>query len=227
MKGVIQVAGVLDEGEARLLAACGVDHIGFPLRLAAHAQELTEDDAARIIRSLDAPTRAVLITYLDEAEEIAALCDKLSVSIVQIHGDVGVGQVRRLKEIDPALKIIKSVVIGSSAQLEHFQLVERMSPHVDAFITDTLDPATGARGATGKTHDWRISRRIVEASPRPVILAGGLNADNVGRAIARVGPAGVDAHTGLEDAQGRKRRDAVRAFVNQARTAFASIENNS
>jgi phosphoribosylanthranilate isomerase len=54
------------------------------------------------------------------------------------------------------------------------------------FITDTFDPSTGASGATGKTHDWDISKSLVQLSPKPVILAGGLNAENVYEAILHV-----------------------------------------
>jgi hypothetical protein len=53
-----------------------------------------------------------------------------------------------------------------------------------------------ASGATGKTHDWRVSRRLVEVADKPVILAGGLNPENVKRAILEVRPAGVDSHSG-------------------------------
>ena len=97
-------------------------------------------------------------------------------------------------------------------------------PHVDAFITDTWDPQTGARGATGKTHDWDVSRRIVETAARPVILAGGLTPENVGHAILQVGPAGVDAHTGVEKPDGMKDPALVRAFVEEARRAFAVLK---
>ncbi|MGH7810735.1 MAG: hypothetical protein ACREP5_10705 [Candidatus Binatia bacterium] len=58
-------------------------------------------------------------------------------------------------------------------------MVSALSPFVDAFITDTFDPESGASGTTGKTHDWRVSRRLVELTNRPVILAGGLTPKNV------------------------------------------------
>jgi phosphoribosylanthranilate isomerase len=94
---------------------------------------------------------------------------------------------------------------------------------VDAFITDTFDPVGGASGATGRTYDWQVCRRLVERSPRPVVLAGGLTADNVADAIREVGPAGVDGHTGVEDAAGRKCADKVRRFGDAARAAFAEL----
>jgi len=96
-----------------------------------------------------------------------------------------------------------------------------LAPHSDALLTDSLDPATGATGATGRTHDWEASRRLALASPRPLIMAGGLTPDNVAAAVAAVRPAGVDAHTGLEDAAGRKDPALVADFVGAARAALS------
>jgi phosphoribosylanthranilate isomerase len=72
-------------------------------------------------------------------------------------------------------------------------------------------------------HDWDISAELVRISPRPLMLAGGLNPQNVAEAIEKVRPAAVDAHTGLEDASGRKDRLKVRTFVTEARKAFDRI----
>jgi phosphoribosylanthranilate isomerase len=99
-------------------------------------------------------------------------------------------------------------------------LVGEVSSYVGAFITDTFDPATGLSGATGKVHDWSVSRSIVELSGKPVILAGGLTADNVKEAILKVRPAGVDSHTGVEGTDGRKKRELVRKFVSEAKKGF-------
>jgi phosphoribosylanthranilate isomerase len=65
-------------------------------------------------------------------------------------------------------------------------------------------------------HDWEVSRSIVRESPRPVILAGGLDPENVYEAVMSVAPAGVDAHSGLEDSRGRKDPEKVREFVREA-----------
>jgi phosphoribosylanthranilate isomerase len=98
--------------------------------------------------------------------------------------------------------------------------VTRFHPFVDAFITDTYDPITGRSGATGKTHDWGVSRRLVDLSPKPVILAGGLTPENVRAAVLSVRPAGVDVHTGVEGPEGRKALARVEHFVAEARAAF-------
>lgn len=224
---MVQVAGVIDEAEAELLQQCGVRYLGFPLRLPVHKEDLSEAQAGAIIRRLGPSVRAVLITYLDRAEEIVAFCRTLGASVVQLHGAIDQKELTKLKSLDPKLTVIKSLVVGLHEPRALVSMVKELSPHVDAFITDTFDPKTGASGATGKTHDWSISRRLVEISPRPVILAGGLTPGNVREAILQVKPAGVDAHTGLEDENGRKSRDKVTRFVAEARTAFEVLARAS
>jgi len=230
MKGLIQIAGVSDDEEALMLADSGVLEIGFPLRLTVHKEDISEEHAARIIASLKPPVSGFLITYLTKASEIRDLCTKLGVLKVQLHGDVTAPEVDRLKTMAPGLRVIKSLVVRTDNLPELETMVRLFGPCVDGFITDTYDPSTGACGATGKTHDWGVSRRLVEMSPRPVILAGGLDPENVRRAILHVQPAGVDAHTGVEAPAGRKDRELVQAFVSRAKEAFGIIkreENNA
>lgn len=216
----IQIAGVIDEAEAEMLQRCGVKYLGFPLRLPVNREDISEEGASKIIRQLKPPVFGVPITYLDKAAEIAELCTFLGARIVQLHGDIEIEELAKLKKIARGLLVIKSLVVGLHTKSALESMVERMSTVVDAFITDTHDPATEASGATGKTHDWRISRRLVALSDRPVILAGGLNPANVRRAILEVKPAGVDSHTGVEDASGRKCREMVRRFVSEAEAGF-------
>jgi phosphoribosylanthranilate isomerase len=214
---MIQIAGVKSLQEAEMLVACGVEYVGFPLRLDVHTPDLTEAEAARIIKSLGARCKCVLITYLHNAREILDFLKVLGTTYVQLHGPIGVDELAKLKKAD--VFIIKSLVVRTDNTDNEKNLlsdVKKYEPYVDAFITDTFDPATGASGATGKTHDWAISRRLIEATSRPLILAGGLNPSNVEKAIREVRPAGVDAHTGVENKVGDKDRALVKAFVDAA-----------
>lgn len=210
-----------------MLAACGVTHAGLPLRLDFHAPDVDEDQARGIVAGLAGLCKTVCITYQADAAGTLELCRFLGVDGVQLHGPFPLAELRALREAAPGLFVIKSLVIGrvggrggEAALLEDARAA---APFVDAFLTDTFDPATGASGATGKAHDWAISRRLAETLPRPLILAGGLHPGNVAAAIAAVHPAGVDAHTGLEDATGAKDEGLVRRFVAEARAAWAAI----
>jgi len=220
MKHFIQIAGIRDQQEAEMLIAAGVDWLGFPLRLMIHKEDLLEAEAVQIIKSLRPPHEGVLITYLNKADEIVTLCHGLGTGKIQIHGEITLEQLKAVKVLDSSLFVIKSLVVRDNNQNALEDEVHSLSPNIDAFITDTYDPASGACGATGKTHDWQVSRRLVEISPRPVILAGGLRPENVARAITEVRPAAVDVHTGVEGPDGRKDLRLVRAFIEQARAAF-------
>lgn len=223
MKGLIQIAGVIDEAEARLLLNSGVDQVGFPLRVALHREDILEEEATDIIYRLRARERAILITYLNRAEDIFDLANKIGVWKVQLHGEIPFDEMVRLRELAPALYLIKSLIVKNDNAAELEKLIMEYSFGVDAFLTDTYDPQTGLTGATGKVHNWDVSRKLCELSPRPVILAGGLNPANVRQAVLQVRPSGVDAHTGVEDESGRKDPELVRAFVRRARDAFALL----
>jgi len=226
VKGLVQIAGIRSLEEAGLLLQAGVDWLGFPLRLESHREDLPAEEVSRIIASLGIGDRAVLITYLADAPAIAGLAAMLGCRRVQLHGDITAGEVRRLKDSVPGICLIKALVVGPGNLDDLIRMAGDCGPLVDAFITDTWDPQTGARGATGKAHDWEASRRIVESATRPVILAGGLTPENVGRAIMQVRPAGVDSHTGVEAPDGTKDPALVGAFVGEARRAFALLERN-
>jgi phosphoribosylanthranilate isomerase len=222
--GIVQIAGVRSHAEAKMLLAAGVDWLGFPIKPELHCEDLPAEQVSRIISSLGIGDRAVLITYLEDASEIEGLVAQLGCRRVQLHGDITIGETRRLKRSAPGLYLIKALVVRPGNPDDLAGAARGYGSHVDAFITDTWDPQTGARGATGKTHDWDASRRIVETAARPVILAGGLTPENVGQAILQVHPAGVDAHTGIEGTDGRKVPARVRAFVEEARRAFAVLK---
>ena len=220
----IQIAGVKNLQEAQMLVSSGVDYIGFPFRLVYHKEDLNEDEAAIIIQELPPATQAVLITYLNKGKEIIELSRQLDVRIIQLHGDISHSELRNLKSQHPELQIIKSLIIGKTSEQMIIKEMQTCTDWVDAFLLDTFDPVTGASGATGKVHDWEISRRLVEISNRPIILAGGLTPMNVGQAILTVRPAGVDVHTGVENHNGNKDLQRVKKFVSEARKAFKTFE---
>lgn len=220
-RGMIQVAGVIDRNEARLLIDSGVNYLGFPLRLPVNAEDLSEEEAAALIAGFPPGVKGVLITYLDRAEEVVGFCRKLGVDVVQLHGPIAAEELAKIKTAWPELAVIKSLIVRGD-NLDDLKLqIAASAPYVDAYITDSFDPDSGAEGATGKTHDWTIDRELVALSPRPVILAGGLNADNVREAILAVRPFGVDVHTGIEGGDGRKDAVLAKRFVEEAREGFA------
>ncbi|GAA2965953.1 phosphoribosylanthranilate isomerase [Actinokineospora diospyrosa] len=223
MHGLIQVAGIIDQAEADMIIEEGADWLGFALRLPAKNEDLSEADAAAIVKKIQPAHKGVIITYLTDADEIKAFCAEMGVDAIQLHGDITPAELRKLRGIAPELYLLKSLVVKTDNIGELTGVVEHAAEWVDMFITDTFNPATGAKGATGLVHDWDISAELARVSPRPLMLAGGLTPDNVAAAIEKVRPAAVDAHTGLENATRRKDRLKVRKFVTESRKAFAHI----
>jgi len=221
----IQVAGVIDQTEADLLLDLGINYLGFPLRLPVNKEDLSEKEAAEIIKSLFPPNYGIVISYSSTAEEVIELCDKVNSKIIQLHGPIHTDELKKLKSLRCDISIIKSLVIRKDNTEKLTSLLKELEPFVDAFITDTFDPTTGASGATGKTHDWEISKNFVEISSKQVILAGGLNPTNVYDAIIQVKPAGVDVHTGVENETGRKDKQLIKHFLSETNRAFKKIEN--
>lgn len=219
-QGIVQICGIRSLCEAKILLAIGATMIAFPLCLPVHREDVTSDEAAEIISEL-ARDRCVLITYLERCEDIVALAQKIGVKNIQLHGEISVDEIKKLRAKDRGFLIVKSLIVKPDADFEELAgMIALYGEHVDAFIIDTFDPQTGASGATGKTHDWSLSRKLVEISPKPVLLAGGLNPDNVYQAILTVRPAGVTVHTGVESADGNKDSALVNRFVEEVRRGF-------
>lgn len=212
----IQIAGVSSLEEALYLERLGVDALGFPLRVPGGTHDnLTEAKARSIIQALPPFLATVAITYVGDARSAIDLCRYLGVSALQLHGDFPVGDLEMVRVALPHLKIIRAVCVTGPEALTEAKSYER---RVDAIILDTYDPATGKRGATGRTHDWSLSAEIVRQVRVPVILAGGLNPGNVAAAIRTVGPWAVDTHTGVEDEHGRRDFGRMAAFVAAVRS---------
>ncbi len=211
----VQIAGVSTLEEALALERCGADALGFTVRLPTGVHdELTETKARGIIAALPPFITAVAITYIDSAREAADLCRALGVAAIQLHGECPAREIELLRVVAPHLKIIRVVHVTGDGAVARARALER---RVDAIILDTYDPTTGRGGATGKTHDWAISRRIVDSVRVPVILAGGLTPDNVADAVDAVHPWAVDVHTGVEDADGTRNFTKMRDFIARAK----------
>jgi len=98
------------------------------------------------------------------------------------------------------------------------QTLDALHAHAERFVLDTYHPTL--LGGTGLTQDWARLREVCARAPRPILLAGGLNPENVADAIRTARPAGVDVSSGVEAAPGRKDPAKVRAFIGNAKTAL-------
>lgn len=213
----VQIAGVSTIEEALEVERAGADAIGLTVRLPTGVHDdLTDARARAIVAALPPCITTVAITYVRTARDAIALCRYLGVGALQLHGEFPTGDLLMVRAALPHLKILRAVHVTGP---EAVTAARRLERRVDALILDTYDAATGRHGATGKTHDWSISRAVVEAVRVPVILAGGLTPDNVAAAIHAVRPWGVDVHTGVEHPDGRRDLARMRELVARAKAA--------
>lgn len=216
------MAGVSTLEEALFCKSVGVDAIGFTLGLPNGPHDgLTLEKAAAIISKLPTGLLPVVITYENRADDACELAVIARAGAMQFHGGISDKELVIFRSTCPKVKTIGRVtVVGDESVGEAASFKQ---PLWDAIILDSLDPRTGRKGATGLTHDWSLSARIVKIASIPVILAGGLNPDNVAEAIQTVQPHGVDAHTGLEDINGVRSFDKMEAFAKAALEAFEKL----
>lgn len=219
-RGLVQVAGIRDPGEARAIGALAPHVIGLPYLLGGRPEDFDEQGFTDVLAAIPPSVFTVWITYLDKFSDLEPVIRHHGLRGVQLHGNAAPALLLRLRAAFPGIELWKSVIVGKGEPQELEHEVRSYAHLVDAFLTDTWEPSTGKSGATGKVHDWSVSRRLVEISPKPVILAGGLNAENVAQAIAEVRPWGVDSHTGLEAPDGSKDLTKVQAFLKRTAQAY-------
>ena len=201
----IKICGLQDAPTALAAAKAGADAIG--LVFAPSRRRVTPEQAREICQVLPPlVTRVgVFVDFpVDEVRQIAEFC---GLDSVQLHGQESTGYCRQL-----GLRCIKAIPARDRVTLE-----QANSYPVSAVLVDTFIP--GTTGGSGQTFNWQL----LEGLPLkpPLILAGGLNPGNVGRAVALVRPYGVDVSSGVE-VNGKKDMALMRAFIQRVKEVCAS-----
>lgn len=214
----VKICGIRRLEDARLAAEAGADAIGLLVGRRHASRDFLEAEAAAAIVALCPPlVTPVLVTHLEEPDEIDRLARDIGVTTIQLHSDLPPDAVRRVRALGPrGLRLLKALHV--TAPEESFAVAEAYRELVDGFVLDSINPATGQVGGTGLVNDWDLAARLVAAlAPLPVMLAGGLTPENVADAIARVAPFGVDANSGTKGPDGFKDPARARAFVAAAK----------
>ncbi|MBV8934991.1 MAG: phosphoribosylanthranilate isomerase [Alphaproteobacteria bacterium] len=215
---LVQIYEVRTPGEAAALARLGVDHIGVLVGLGRFPRELPADRAREVFAALPPSAKRVGLSLSQDPAQVARVIEQTRPNIIHIGAAVELFSVRdtlALKSAYPDVVIMRAIPIVDETSIECASAYREAA---DILLLDSHDPGDRQIGGLGRVHDWSISRRIADEVGLPVILAGGLDADNVGAAIAAVRPAGVDSKTKTdrEDASG-KDLDEVRRFVAAAK----------
>jgi phosphoribosylanthranilate isomerase len=200
----------------------GVDHIGFVAGKYGIVQgELDFRSAVELAREVQKPAKSVALTMATDVDEILRMADAVRPNIVHISTEthaVGIDQMAELREkLDPNIKLMKAIGVIDETSIDDALCYSRLA---DILLLDTKIKNFPGVGATGKTHDWNISREIVQRASVPVILAGGLSSENVFSAIRSVEPWGVDSNTStnISGSPFLKDNERICAFVKAVRS---------
>ena len=211
----IKICGVRSVADARLADRCGADAVGVLVGQKHTSNDfVTPETAEEICLAVGPFLTPVLVTHLEDEEQILALAKRIPCTAVQLHSDLAPATLRRLRELLWPRKIIGKVSVENESAIDR---AIALAGSVDAIVLDSIDRSTSRVGGTGRVHDWSISARIAAASRVPIILAGGLTPANVALAIAKVNPWAVDVNSGVSHPEGGKNEALVRAFIEAAR----------
>jgi len=208
----VKMCGVSDPADARRVAdleAWALGMIFWPQSPRACTLETGEQIGAELQRRLELVGVFVNATL----DEIAYAVDRCNLSMVQLHGDEGPAYCREVARRTGA-KVMKAVRVRDAAQLHDLQRF-----HTDFHLLDAYSPESP--GGTGESFDWELARK--HSSGPPVVLSGGLTAENVGTAIEVARPFAVDVASGTEAAPGRKDPAKLEAFMRAVEAADARL----
>jgi len=213
----VQIYTMQSVKEALDIAALGVDHLGLTPSYTGLPGEIDFQTAREIVEAVGDMAVCVALTVESDIHNISKMVQAVQPDILHLCGLENTFppvEVQKLRNEIPDMPIMQAVSVAGDGALE---VALSYQDAADFLILDTQAPDIAGIGASGETHDWNISRKIVEDLDIPVILAGGLSADNVSDAIDVVQPWAVDSltHTNyyLPGGGFRKDLEKIRLFV--------------
>lgn len=182
--------------EAQIAIDNGVYAIGLVSKMPSGPGVISEDKIKEIAKWTPENIKTVLLTSLRNPQEIIAQQTYCQTNTIQLVDSQKIGTYEVLRAELPNVQIIQVIHVIDDSSVSESLVLEK---YVDMLLLDSGNPKLAAKelGGTGRTHNWRISRQIVNEVDIPVFLAGGLTPDNVAGAIERVRPFGVDVCSGV------------------------------
>ncbi|MEE9296749.1 MAG: phosphoribosylanthranilate isomerase [Phycisphaerae bacterium] len=204
----VKICGITNRRDALEAVEAGTDALGFVF--APSPRRITPDDARAIIKGLP-PFVTTVGVFVDAAtEEIEWVSAAAGVDMVQLHGQEPSEVCARCSR-----PVIKRIAVSSDDT--HADLSARVQGYRASLYL--LDPGAGS----GETFRWELVRAV----EGPLLVAGGLNPDNVKSLIQEVRPFGVDVSSGVEEQPGQKDPEKLRAFLRAVREQDLAADNTT
>lgn len=182
--------------ESRLAVQFGASALGLVGPMPSGPGVISDALIFEIARNVPPPVGTFLLTSETDAQAIIRHQKKVNTNTVQIVDALQTGTYTEIRQALPGVKLVQVIHVTGEESLDEAQCI---APEVDALLLDSGNPSLAVKelGGTGRTHNWAVSRRIVESVSVPVFLAGGLRPDNVRDAVETVQPFGLDLCSGV------------------------------
>lgn len=204
----VKICGTTNLDDAFCAVDAGADAIGFVF--GPSKRQVSADKVASIVAKLPAGIEKIGVFLNESSARIVEIVAHAGLTGVQLHGDE-TPQIARLVAASTSAKIVKGIHAGSGLQSDLSTWAQEKS--LSALLLDSGNGSLG--GGTGKIFNWDQAADALKVVPHGIriIIAGGLNPDNVASAIDRFHPWGVDVVSGVETEPGKKDLHKVREFV--------------
>lgn len=199
----VKVCGITNSDDALKASEYGADALGFVFYKGS-PRYITPDEARSIVQKLPPFITTVGVFVNESSEVIHEITGYAAIDIVQLHGDETPDACRMDKRVIKAIRVRE---LSDLEMLRHY--------NVSAFLLDAYSPESF--GGTGRTFNWDIALDAKQFFR--VILAGGLNPDNIKDAVRHVRPYGVDVSSGVEKEKRKKDHARMRLFIERAKGA--------
>ncbi len=218
----VKICGMKSVHDIDLAVKCGADAVGFITDVPVETpRKIDIKTAADLISGVPLFVDTVLVIMPDNAKHALEMIGAAKPDVVQIHNNIGVDELETMRN-NTAIDIVKTISIPISTKISADitgAITRQVNDLTDCDLVDGIlldSSAYGKIGGTGAAHDWSVSRAVVEAVDVPVVLAGGLNPDNVRDAVEEVSPYAIDTASGIET-DGMKDEKKICRFIKEAR----------
>ena len=206
----VKICCILNKEEAELAITMGANAIGLVSEMPSGPGVISENEIMSIVDFVDNRVETFLLTSKQNTADIIDQLKRCKPSTVQIVDKILVGNYEEIRNNCPDIKIVQVLHVSTDEVINE---AIRLSNDVDAILLDSGNQNLAIKelGGTGRTHDWSVSKKIVENVQVPIYLAGGLNPGNVKYAIKSVIPYGVDICSGVRS-EGKLDRIKLQTF---------------
>lgn len=191
MKPKIKICCIASIEEANMAIKYGASVLGLVSEMPSGPGVITEEEISEIVNNVPSGIKTFLLTSKQNSEEIINQLKKCKTTSVQIVDNLIAGNYNDIRNALPMIEIVQVLHVSDVSSINDAIVI---SKYVDAILLDSGNQKLDIKelGGTGRTHDWTISKKIVDAVSVPVYLAGGIKTENVVEAIKSVNPYGLD-----------------------------------